>query len=392
MIEKYDTITVAIDARVPDTGLGGVQQVIRSLAIGFSELGDASVQRVWIVYKNTTWWKGILPTNDVIIELDIPYKVIVDTIFRISPRIISFVYPIFRLLQPDKAFLDEVLFSHGVAVVHLPFQDGLQTDIPKIYHPHDLQHVYLPKNFSWFQRHHRNTKWKQHAKSARVVMAASASVKHDLETCWSIDPAKILVVPIPPPKRKWHTTSTKRFAEGDYVVYPAVFWKHKNHENLIRAIFQMVNRGEHITCVLAGAKGPEFKRCEKLIRKLSLENHIKILGHVPDAEFGGLISGSSCVVIPSLFEAASLTVWEAQIAGVPVACSDIPIFREQADDSAAYFDPYDPTSIANVLNEVLTNSQLRGSLIEKARTKTSMLKNRLFAEQMISIYRTVTTP
>jgi glycosyltransferase involved in cell wall biosynthesis len=166
-----------------------------------------------------------------------------------------------------------------------------------------------------------------------------------------------------------------------------VFWKHKNHETLIRAISQMVNRGERITCILAGAEGPQSKRCKRLIRNLSLENHIKIVGHLPDAEFGALISGSSCVVIPSLFEAASLTVWEAQIAGVPVACSDIPIFREQAGDSAAYFDPYDPTSIANVLTQVMINSEFRGSLIEKARKKTSMLSSSHFADEMSGIYR-----
>ena len=157
MNAQHDTITVAIDARVPDTGLGGVQQVIRSLAIGFSELGDASIQRVWIVYKNTTWWKGTLPPNDVIIELDIPFEFLVGIVSRISPRIISVIYPIFRFFRPDKAFLDKTLISHGVDVVHLPFQDGLLTELPTIYHPHDLQHEYLPKNFSWFQRHHRNT-------------------------------------------------------------------------------------------------------------------------------------------------------------------------------------------------------------------------------------------
>jgi glycosyltransferase involved in cell wall biosynthesis len=389
---QHDTVTVAIDARVPDTGPGGVQQVIRSLAIGFSELGDASIQRVWIVYRSTTWWKGILPQNDVVIELDIPFRVLVGIVSRISPRIISVIYPIFSFFRPDEAFLDETLISHGVEVVHLPFQDGLQTELPTIYHPHDLQHEYFPENFNWFQRHHRNTNWKQHAESAQVVMAASASVKHDLESCWNIDPKKIQVVPIPPPNREWNTTPSRRIAEGDYVVYPAVFWKHKNHENLIKAISQMVNRGENITCILAGAKGPQFKRCKRLIRKLSLENHIKIVGHVPDREFDELIKDSSCVVIPSLFEAASLTVWEAQIAGVPVACSDIPIFREQSDDSAAYFDPYDPTSIAEVLNQVMTNNELRGSLLKKAQTKTSLLKSRHFAEQMISIYRTVVTP
>ena len=386
MIAKRDIITVAIDARVRDTGLGGVQQVLRSLAIGFSELEDASIRRVWIVYKDTSWWKGIFPPNDVIIELEIPFKFLVGVVSRLSPRIISFIYPIFRFFRPEKAFLDEILTSHGVDVVHLPFQDGIQTELPTIYHPHDLQHEYLPENFNWFQRHHRNTNWKQHAENAQIVMAATTLVKHDLESRWNINSQKIRVVPIPPPDRTWNATQSISVVEGDYVVYPAVFWKHKNHEKLIRGVSELVNRGEHIMCVFAGFKGPEFKRCKRLIRKLSLENHIKILGHVPDAEFVALIKNSLCVVIPSLFEAASLTVWEAQLAGVPVACSDIPIFREQADDSAAYFDPYDPTSIADVLLQVMTTRQLRASLLQKAEAKTSMLKSSRFAEQMVSIY------
>jgi glycosyltransferase involved in cell wall biosynthesis len=387
VIDKHVALTVAIDARVPDIGLGGVQQVIRSLAIGFSELGDPSIQRVWIVYKNTTWWKEAFPVNDVIIELDVPFKVLAGIAARISPRIISIVYPIFHLFQPDKAFLDELLISHGVAVVHLPFQDGLQTELPTIYHPHDLQHEYFPEYFSWLQRHHRNTNWKQRAKSARVVMAATSSVKHDLESRWNIDPKKIRVVPIPPPNRKWNATAPRRIVEGDYILYPAVFWKHKNHINLIRAISQLVNRGEHVTCILTGAKGPQFKRCRSLIRSLSLENYIKVLGHVPDAEFGALVKGSSCVVIPSLFEAASLTVWDAQLAGIPVACSDIPIFRAQAADSVAYFDPYDPTNIADVLIQVMTDETFRASLIQIARTATSKLNSRNFASEMVGVYR-----
>lgn len=384
------TITVAIDARVPDIGLGGVQQVLRSLAIGFSEIEDTSIQRVWIVYKNTSWWKGILPQSDVIIEVEIPFRILVEAASRISPRIISFIYPIFRFFRSDTAFLDEILTSHRVDIVHLTFQDGLLTELPTIYHPHDLQHEYHPENFNWFQRHHRNSIWKQHAENARVVMAATTSVKHDLENRWNIDPRKILVVPIPPPDRKWDTAQSKRIIEGDYVVYPAVFWKHKNHENLIRGISELVNRGEKITCVFAGSKGPESRRCERLIRKLSLENHISILGHVPDSEIGPLIKNSLCVVVPSLFEAASLTVWEAQLAGVPVACSDIPVFWEQAGDSVAYFDPYDPSSIADTLLQVMTNRNFRASLVQKAEAKTSRLKSSRFAEQMISVYQSIT--
>ena len=389
MQKENRCITVAIDARIPDTGLGGVQQVIRSLATGFSELESSNLKRVWIVYRDTNWWQGVFPPDDQIIQLEAPLGGIALTLSRKSPRIVSFLYPIFRLVRPEKSFLDETLKAYSVDIVHLPFQDGIHTELPTIYHPHDLQHIYLPQNFNWFQRHHRNTIWKRQAERARIVMAASLSVEQDLQQIWNIDPLKIRVIPIPPPNRASGFSQPSSLVSKPYILFPSVFWKHKNQEALIRAVHHLVNRGEHVTCVFSGAKGPTLKRCQKLVRKLSLDTYIKFVGHTPDADFGALINHSSCVVVPSLFEAASLTVWDAQKAGIPVACSDIPVFRNQLADTASYFDPHDSVAIANTISRVLGDTAYKDQIVKNAYQRISGLTSRQFAESMINLYRSI---
>ena len=54
-------LKIAIDARLPDVGQGGVQQVLVSLADAFSTIDDENFARIWIVFETTTWWRGIFP-------------------------------------------------------------------------------------------------------------------------------------------------------------------------------------------------------------------------------------------------------------------------------------------------------------------------------------------
>ena len=59
-----------------------------------------------------------------------------------------------------------------------------------------------------------------------------------------------------------------------------------------------------------------------------------------------------------------MPVLEALAAGIPTACSDIPVLREVAGDSALFFDPLDEDTIATALERVTTDSATRGRLAE----------------------------
>jgi glycosyltransferase involved in cell wall biosynthesis len=370
-------IHVAIDARLPDKGQGGVQQVIRSLAEGFRLLENSDVKRSWIVYKGTEWWDGVFPQEDNLIVINPPLGKISIFVANKAPRLLSLIYPILSKFKSQKPPFDDQLGALCVDVVHMPFQDGFVTQLPYIYHPHDLQHEYFPENFSRSQIKHRNRVWKDLAHGAQVVMAASPLVKNDFEVKWNINCTKIAILPIPPPTRLVNKIETSLIT--DYLIYPAVFWKHKNHYRLVQAIHIAKKAMPQIQVIFAGASGPELKSVKRLSKSLSLNSNIHFWGHVSEREYGALLKNSRAVIIPSLFEAFSLTVQDAQQLGVPVLCSNIPTFQYQCSEFATYFDPLDPEDMANTiltffetLNSSISENAFRKSEINTG-TSTSDL-------------------
>jgi glycosyltransferase involved in cell wall biosynthesis len=382
-------LKVAIDARLPDMGQGGVQQVINTLASGFSDLQDNSVDRCWLVLKGTTWWKDSLPAGDEVIEVDPPFGRVSLVAANRFPRLVSVLFPLVSRLTRQQPLYDDELVRKKVDLVHLPFQDGFTTRLPVVYHPHDLQHRYFAANFSSAQINHRETVWKAKAQQANVVMAASPYVVSDLKKFWNISADAIHMIPIPPPERRESDDSILKNLPEQFILYPAAFWSHKNHDNLLRALKTLQEAGTIIPLVLVGAKVGNYAAIDKLIHDLNLQDQVRTLGHVSNSELTSLLINAQVVAIPSLFEAMSLTVWDAQKLGTPVACSDVAPFPCQVGITAHLFDPFDPKSIAEVLSNLWSNESVRRELREAALTRTGGLTARNYASAMIGVYQSV---
>lgn len=350
-------IHVAIDARLPDQGQGGVQQVIRSIAEGFRLAGHSDIQRSWIVFDGTNWWKGVLPPEDNLIYVKPPYGILSIWIADRMPKLVSRSYPLLSKINSRRLPFDTQLNELKVDVVHLPFQDGFRTKVPYIYNPHDLQHEYLPENFTKAQIKHRNTFWKTLSRNAELVIAATPLVREDLIQFWKIYAERIRIIPIPPPTRRVLSSQVTEYSKLQYFLYPAVFWPHKNHAVLIRAMHNVVAKFPHTHLVLAGASGPEEKRVKRLVKTLRLRNNVHFAGHVPESQFGTLIEQSICIVLPSLFEARSLVVADAQNFGKPVLCSDLPCFKFHEESGVTFFDPGDALDLAEKMTYILNNAQ-----------------------------------
>ena len=380
-------LKVAIDARLPDKGQGGVQQVINTLSSGFAELNDKSIARCWLVLKGTTWWRGSFPIDDEIIEVAPPFGKISLIVANRFPKLVSLLFPLINRISRKRPPYDTLLQEKGIDLVHLPFQDGFDTQFPTVYHPHDLQHRYLTANFNSSQIKHRETVWKKKATDAQIVMAASPYVVRDLEQFWNIETDKIQMIPIPPPERKESDETILRGLPPRFSLYPAAFWVHKNHRQLLRAIHVLQQCGLEIPLVLVGAQVGDFTAVKELCDQLHLQKVVHFLGHVTNAELSALIVQADVVVIPSLFEAMSLTVWDAQKLGTAVACSNIAPFPCQVGSTAQLFDPHDPASIAEALSRLWTNSSARLELASAGERRVSGLTASNYARAMIGVYQ-----
>ncbi len=88
-----------------------------------------------------------------------------------------------------------------------------------------------------------------------------------------------------------------------------------------------------------------------------------------DEEIVRLFAGAKAFVFPSFAEGFGLPPLEAMAAGVPVVCSDIPVFREVYGDAVLYVDPNRPESIAEGVREVLAGDGSSARIASRGRAR-----------------------
>ncbi|MBN1879319.1 glycosyltransferase family 4 protein [bacterium] len=139
--------------------------------------------------------------------------------------------------------------------------------------------------------------------------------------------------------------------QGDYVLYCGNDLYHKNLAGLLTAWHLLARNASLPLLVLAGP--PHQSMIEDYARELGIAESIRFIGSLPSSHMPLLYRGALCLVFPSLAEGFGLPVIEAMMCGIPVLCSDLPVLREISGCHATFFNPADPSKIAEVLESVI---------------------------------------
>jgi glycosyltransferase involved in cell wall biosynthesis len=174
-----------------------------------------------------------------------------------------------------------------------------------------------------------------------------------------------------------------------FIFYPGNFAPHKNHEALFQA-FQLAQTGH--TLVLSGSEASlssgGTRRLKGRQRALAdcardcglvLGETLISLGYVSEIQYRALLARAQALIMPSLLEGYGLPVDEALRAGLPVLCSDIPVFREVvglAGGEALWFDPAKPEDIARALREFAAHPE---AWSRRAREQAAAARRRTWA-------------
>mgnify|MGYP003373939004 CR=1 FL=1 len=260
----------------------------------------------------------------------------------------------------------------------------------------DMQEELLPGFFTRRERLARRLLHRWSVRRARLVIAPSRFTADCLVERYGTAPQKITLVPAGVPQRCFAPAGVEEAAwlrgqglePGEYALYPANPWPHKNHAALMRAWGQLEPRpGGAPTLACTGRLEGEPRWVDDLARAAGLPpGRVRDLGFVSEKDLGALLRGARLLVFPSLFEGFGLPVAEALAAGCPVACSDLPPLRELTGDAARLFEPQDARSIAEAVTELWDGEAQRRLLAERGRERARALAWPTLLPQLLAVY------
>jgi glycosyltransferase involved in cell wall biosynthesis len=251
--------------------------------------------------------------------------------------------------------------------------------IPTVCTIYDLQYKTYPEFFAPEDVAHRSQTFIDASRRSTALAAISDYSRQSAIVHGELDPSRIRTIHLrmarriaPEAGQSTQVLQRLGLAPQRYLVYPANFWKHKNHEMLLTA-FGMACAGgglpNDIKLICTGAPGVRQEWLKNAARGMNLGNRIVFPGYLPNEELATLISNCNGVVFPSLYEGFGLPVIEAMAANVPVACSNTTSLPEVAADAAILFDPRVPTQIAEAMIALVGDQALRTRLVEAGRRR-----------------------
>jgi len=230
-------------------------------------------------------------------------------------------------------------------------------------------------------------------RGAVAVVTISETVKGDLVQEFGLPPEKIRVIypwvkeiffGVPEDERLPACLQGK-----EYILYVGLRIAHKNVEGVLRAFLLLVDDFPELRLVVAGGRYTTPDMVDRCKADPRLNGRVIEFPDPTDEEIVRLLSGAKAFVFPSFAEGFGLPPLEAMAAGVPVVCSDIPVFREVYGDAVLYVDPNRAESIADGVRSVLEKAGLAERLARSGKERASRYRQGCSMDAYLDLIRSM---
>jgi glycosyltransferase involved in cell wall biosynthesis len=241
---------------------------------------------------------------------------------------------------------------------------------------HDLIHRTFPEAHAGFRSHVIGVIMPPGVRRSHRLIAISRATRDDVVKLLGEPAEKIDVIPQgidePHPELAMPEAELRAsLAAAGRPIALSVSAK-RPHKNLLRLLdaLALIPGERRPLLVIPGYPTWHEDDLREHARKLGIEDDVRLLGWVSQAELEGLYAAAGVFVFPSLYEGFGLPVLEAMQRGVPVACSDRSSLPEVAGGAALMFDPERPEEIAAAVERLLAGGdeveRLRAAGLERA--------------------------
>ena len=267
-----------------------------------------------------------------------------------------------------------------------------KTGIKMVVSIHDLIYIRYPEYFQKIDWNIYNLKFRHACRVANRIHAISEQTKQDLIKYIAVPDEKIEVIyeSVNPVYFEKVDDATKQKVREKYLI-PDKFLLNvgtvEPRKNLMALLKGMLSAEIGLPLVVVGQPTSYQIKIQTFIEDNQDRLEVMFLSGITDSELAALYQLAEVMIYPSVFEGFGLPVAEAQASGCPVITSNTGSLPEAGGDAALYIHPGKPEGIGQALMTILSNQDLRESMISKGNINAQRFTPANFAKQLNQLYK-----
>lgn len=170
-----------------------------------------------------------------------------------------------------------------------------------------------------------------------------------------------------------------------FILYVGQQSDYKNIRRLGDAHQRLLSKYPDLGLILVGKLNASANKNKAYFESQNYHN-ILFTDFIPNDQRDWLYTQAAAYIFPSLMEGFGLPGLEAMAYGTPVVCSRASCLPEVYGDAAVYFDPTIVANMADKIESVITNNNLRLDLINRGKRQIMKYSWQKMAQETYEVY------
>lgn len=223
------------------------------------------------------------------------------------------------------------------------------------------------------------------ARRTKHIITISDYSKQDIIKFTHVKPEKVTVTHLGADKVEATPTPVPSLQGKKFIMYVGRAEPYKNNRGLMAAHQQLLQKYPELRLVIVGRQDDMRKSDMQWATQQDYKN-IDFMGFMSDEELAWLYANCQAYAFPSFMEGFGLPGLEAMAYGAPVISSNKASLPEVYGDAALYFDPSKTDEMAQKIDQLMSNGQMRKELVARGYQMHAKYSWRRMAEQILTVY------